>query len=563
MVDHTDTRPIIDGPQRQHIAKERRKAAAELSGPLTSHVVPSNQEEHLHGFMPVSNFSKGLNHDEYGLVHRENYSQFVKALSALDRDSNGIAHFDVDGPYLHATTDEERSDLRQWESPLAGLYYSLEGPDPAAVAMAPAPALGASELCAEMAEVYAFAILRDMPFADLLKEATKLTYIDKAGTKVPLEFPAGHPKGEGTQATLGDLRDELAKLSFLNPDGAPISSEGGKGLTSHETRRREVRWEKHPDAPETFHYTVNSMFRGSAPGAKAGPHISQFLLLGTKNRSGREGPTAGNIQFGAQHVSQRMEVNKPGLDFMSDWDAWLAVQNAAKPENPAGFFSDQNQFITTPRDLATYVHYDQLYQAYFNACLIMLTNEVEPSKGFPNANKESPRGPFATFGGPHILSLMTEVATRGLKAVRRQKFQIHRRARPEVIAARLTQVQNGHDGKMPKPAKDAIESMLREFGADYVTGEKDDDKPWVLLHWIDQINADREQVNRPDWMAKGNFLLPMAFPEGSPMHPAYGAGHATVAGACVTVLKAFFEMTGPAAELTWPEYITIPTIMTA
>jgi hypothetical protein len=39
-----------------------------------------------------------------------------------------------------------------------------------------------------------------------------------------------------------------------------------------------------------------------------------------------------------------------------------------------------------------------------------------------------------------------------------------------------------------------------------------------------------------------NYLLPMAFPEGSPMHPAYGAGHATVAGACVTVLKAFFEM---------------------
>jgi hypothetical protein len=40
----------------------------------------------------------------------------------------------------------------------------------------------------------------------------------------------------------------------------------------------------------------------------------------------------------------------------------------------------------------------------------------------------------------------------------------------------------------------------------------------------------------------GNLLLPMAFPEGSPMHPAYGAGHATVAGGCVTMLKAFFEM---------------------
>ena len=33
----------------------------------------------------------------------------------------------------------------------------------------------------------------------------------------------------------------------------------------------------------------------------------------------------------------------------------------------------------------------------------------------------------------------------------------------------------------------------------------------------------------------------MAFPEGSPTHPSYTAGHATVAGACVTILKAIFD----------------------
>jgi hypothetical protein len=42
-------------------------------------------------------------------------------------------------------------------------------------------------------------------------------------------------------------------------------------------------------------------------------------------------------------------------------------------------------------------------------------------------------------------------------------------------------------------------------------------------------------------LAPGTALLPQAFPEGSPTHPAYGAGHATVAGACVTVLKAWFD----------------------
>jgi hypothetical protein len=30
-----------------------------------------------------------------------------------------------------------------------------------------------------------------------------------------------------------------------------------------------------------------------------------------------------------------------------------------------------------------------------------------------------------------------------------------------------------------------------------------------------------------------------------PTHPVYGAGHATVAGACVTLLKAFFDENAP------------------
>ena len=42
--------------------------------------------------------------------------------------------------------------------------------------------------------------------------------------------------------------------------------------------------------------------------------------------------------------------------------------------------------------------------------------------------------------------------------------------------------------------------------------------------------------------ATGGYLLPMAFTPGSPTHPAYGAGHETVAGACVTILKAFFSV---------------------
>jgi hypothetical protein len=39
----------------------------------------------------------------------------------------------------------------------------------------------------------------------------------------------------------------------------------------------------------------------------------------------------------------------------------------------------------------------------------------------------------------------------------------------------------------------------------------------------------------------GSYLLPAAYPEGGPQHPSYGEGHGVIAGACVTVLKAFFD----------------------
>jgi len=66
------------------------------------------------------------------------------------------------------------------------------------------------------------------------------------------------------------------------------------------------------------------------------------------------------------------------------------------------------------------------------------------------------------------------------------------------------------------------------------------------MQWIAQHNARQNHgrsvvMQEPVIPNDSNYLLPMAFPEGSPMHPSYGAGHATVAGACVTVLKAFFN----------------------
>lgn len=137
-------------------------------------------------------------------------------------------------------------------------------------------------------------------------------------------------------------------------------------------------------------------------------------------------------------------------------------------------------------------------------------------------------GGFALYGGPHILNLVTEVATRALKAVRFQKFNNHIRLRPEALAARIELVRRLGSPPVSPPVDEKERLSEKEKAA----------VPQLLKKHI--ANFSTELKPTLDAL-EGNYFLPMAFPEGSPMHPAYGAGHATVAGACVTILKAFFD----------------------
>src|SRR5262249_52840922 len=86
-----------------------------------------------------------------------------------------------------------------------------------------------------------------------------------------------------------------------------------------------------------------------------------------------------------------------------------------------------------------------------------------------------------------------------------QKWLVHRRTRPEEFGCR---VQVTKTGKVVYP-----------------------------IH-SDLLNSDALQAV---YSANGTYLLPQAYPEGCPLHPSYPSGHATVAGACATMLKAFFD----------------------
>ena len=113
----------------------------------------------------VANFTKGLAHDNAtGLVADPgDYQAFVRGI-----DSGNPRDF-IDtplGPKAGWCTAKGLK-VRAWESQGAGLTFDLEGPDAHAVTMPPAPELGGDELTAEMGEVYAQALLRDVPFTDI------------------------------------------------------------------------------------------------------------------------------------------------------------------------------------------------------------------------------------------------------------------------------------------------------------------------------------------------------------------------------------------------------------
>lgn len=246
---------------------------------------------------------------------------------------------------------------------------------------------------------------------------------------------------------------------------------------------------------------AQTLFRDRLPGVRRGPYVSQFLW--------RPAP------FGAEHVDRRMRIPLAGSDHLTRYGEWLEAQNGVPPAG--GVIHDSvRRYIRNGRDLAEWVHIDVLFQAYFNACLILgtpsdPTDEVTGggigcplNPGNPYRDSRTQEG-FATFGGPHFKTLLCEVATRALKATWFQKWLVHRRLRPEAFGGL---VHLGLGGRYPG-----------------------------LLHANILDSPALKRVHS----RHGSYLLPMAFPEGSPQHPSYSAGHATVGGACVTILKALFD----------------------
>ena len=243
--------------------------------------------------------------------------------------------------------------------------------------------------------------------------------------------------------------------------------------------------------------TPQNLFRGqfvSGDGNVQGPYISQFMVQ----------PTF----YGAQFLDQRYQTFMPGQEFMTSVAGFQLVQNGGDTHAPINF-DPTPRYIRNGRDMSAYTRVDVLYQAYFTAFLVLSGLGAAPNPGNPYVGSPTQKG-FGTLGGPDAAGTLGEMATRALKASWFHKWIKDMRQRPEEVAG-LVHARKTGTSPMPQAASALHADVLNSTALDIVHG------------------------------TYGTYLLPQPFPEGSPTHPCYPTGHGTVGGACVTLLKFYFN----------------------
>jgi len=249
--------------------------------------------------------------------------------------------------------------------------------------------------------------------------------------------------------------------------------------------------------------TPQVLFRGVGVGELVGPYISQFLLQ--------------PIPYGATKIEQKYKVPMAIVanNYLTKYDDWLLVQRGGKLSGTAAdkHYEAEGRYIYNGRAMAEYVLKDYIYMAYLGAARIIggySGGAYDPNDPY-KSNPVQARGP--QFDNNHALDLIGRVALGSQNVAWYQKWLVHRRARPEVFFGR-------------------VHNHLTNPAITYPIHNDVLNSPALPL--VFQMNADTKG-------GPGSFLLPQADPAGSPLHPTYPAGHAVMAGAAVTMLKAFFN----------------------
>ena len=442
----------------------------------------------------IGNFHKSLPHNPFGEVDPPAYVKLKAALPDLPNGPGDLEHVPT-GPLadpaqailnLDPTGGGHIDRAATLNDPQCGYARERVGPEPEQLNMPPPPRVLSASAAAEFTELYWMALHRDVSLELLESDGNDATVIAEL-IKV---FKLG----------LNDVSDP-GRLRL----GLDLPAQNGQ-----------LRLDKH------------TLYRCGLKDEDQGPLVSQFFLH--------------DVPFGTFTVVQKQFPYAAGLDYLTDHKNWLLAQNTGYDKFGRSYSSDNDygdnhaayegngmvqRRIGTMRDLARFVNKDALHEAYFNAALLLMNWKAKLDIGNPYRSIYKRQGAFGTLGDPNLLALVSEVATRALQTVWRQKWIINRRLRPEAYGGLL---------------------QMQRLGLD--SGAGAETRAYGLPDWVGETEAaqaileQRRERNEAD-----AYFLPLAFTAGSPTHPAYGAGHATVAGACVTVLKAWFQEDDPIAPM--------------
>ncbi|NMO17836.1 hypothetical protein HPC49_29210 [Pyxidicoccus fallax] len=427
----------------------------------------NNQD--LRDFGRFAEYSKGLPHDALG---EPDPVQFDALLAALLTGNPAQLEAVVLGGE------------RMLANPQAGFAFVLEGADAQAITMGPAPDFDSADVSGEMIELYWMSLVRDVRFDQY----------------------AANP-------LIAAAANALSNVDVYR------GARAGNGFV-----------------------TPATVFRADFSGAVQGPFLSQFLVKTVPFGGGPlaeeadiNPPPPGVEPTAHQPIEQRIWTRFPGDDRVTAYNEWLDIQNGALPADPVDTLEDMDdvrRYIRNGRDLAEWVHFDYPIQSTLNGALVLARQGDFLPKGLYDSDpKASPRAydpnspyrfyenqePFVTFGNTDAQALAALVSgTTSLRGQWFQKWQVHRRLRPEEYGGR---VHNTLTGARVYPVP---QELLNS----------------PVLPWVFARNAQRNLERGLG--AQGTYLLNQAFPEGSPIHPAYASGHSTYIGAGITAIKALY-----------------------
>ena len=271
--------------------------------------------------------------------------------------------------------------------------------------------------------------------------------------------------------------------------------------------------------------TSKLLFRGNGEDEQYGPYISQLLLK--------------PFRYGNLTVEQKFHPDNDPADGDKANKAtdWLEQQRGIKVFNDSLTDTGTSKYVYSPRMLGSVVHNDPLFQCYYDAALILNQSGV----GVTGLDSSYNTSTWIDGGPPSVLGSISEVAMRALRVAWYGKYGLTMKIRPEVMAQRITFAsQAGNTAYLDGGANPVSKLSNIKTNAEFCPN---------LLTKVNDWNV----AKGGDALSGKNYYLNSQYEEGSPTHPSLPAGHAVVAGACTTVLKAMVitRTAGTDAKILW------------